>query len=89
MRDDISVNGVTIDRFSFIADASVKIMAGIISDPQRMSRQCVGSPAVLAKQSVVNADALWEELGNQFIDDSETDFDKDNGSAIDHFRKCP
>ena len=83
MRDDISVNGVTIDRFSFIADASVKIMAG------NHFRSSMCSPAVLAKQSVVNADALWEELGNQFIDDSETDFDKDNGSAIDHFRKCP
>jgi len=68
MRDQICVHGSEIDRFPFIAEASVKFMSGMLADPQ-----CTSAPNVLAISAVVNAEALWEELCQRFKDDSETD----------------
>lgn len=65
--EDLCHNGAVFDRVSFVAEASVKIAAGMIRDGAS-----VLGDAKVAAWAFDTAEALWAELLKRFPDDSES-----------------
>ena len=68
--EELEVNGVLVNRFSFIIETSAKIMAGLVGNMKKVNDKKIdGLLQDHALTSVSAAEHLWDALSAILLDD--------------------